>query len=43
MFTVEINWFHTKKLVKWPWKPVFYAFMCFFIYNRKSISLGIPK
>ena len=43
MFTIEINWFHTKRSVKWPYKPVFYAFMCFSLYNRKSISLGIPK
>ena len=29
MLTAEINWFHTKKSVRRPYKPVFYAFMCF--------------
>ena len=43
ILTVEINWCYTKNLVKWPCKPVFYAFMCCSIYNRKSISLGIRK
>ena len=36
MFTVEINWFHTKKSVKWPYRPVFYAFMCFYITENQS-------
>ena len=34
-FTVEIYWFYIKKLVKWPYKPVFYTLMCFSIYNKK--------
>ena len=37
MFTVEINWFHTKKSVKWPYKPVFYAFLCFSITENQSL------
>ena len=37
MSTVEINWFHTKKSVRWACKPVFYAFMCF--YKTKNQSL----
>ena len=37
MFTVEINWFHTKKSVKWPYRPVFYAFMCFSITENQSL------
>ena len=37
MFTVEINWFHTKKSVKWPYKPVFYAFMCLSITENQSL------
>ena len=38
MFTVEINWFHTEKTsVKWPYKPVFYAFMCFSITENQSL------
>ena len=31
MYNVEINWFLTKKSVKWPYKPAFYAFMYFSI------------
>ena len=37
MFTVEINWFHTKKSVKWPYKQGFYAFMCFSITENQSL------
>ena len=37
MVTVEINWFHTKKSVKWPYKSVFYAFMCFSITENQSL------
>ena len=37
MFTVEINWFHTKKSVKWPYKQGFYAFMCFSITENQSV------
>ena len=36
MFTVKINWFHTKKSVKLLYKPAFYAFLCFSI--TKSFS-----
>ena len=49
MFTVEINWFHTKKSVKWwPYKPVFYVFMCFpvtenqFLWAFQSDRLILP-
>ena len=38
MFTVEINWFHSKKSVKWPYKPVFHAFMCFRILYHGSTT-----
>ena len=37
MSAVEINWFHTKNSVTWPCKPVFYAFMCFFITENQSL------
>ena len=37
MFTMEINWVRTKKAVKWPYKPVFYALMCFSITENQSL------
>ena len=37
MVTVETNWFHTKKSVKWPYKSVFYAFMCFSITKNQTL------
>ena len=39
MFTVEINCFHKKRSVKWSYKPVFYAFMCFSITENQSVWL----
>ena len=37
MFAVEINWFHRKKSVKWSYKPVFPAFICFSITENQSL------
>ena len=37
MFIVGINWFHAKKSVKWPYKPIFYALICFCITENQSL------
>ena len=42
MFTVEINWFHTKKISKVALQTSFLCILVF-LYNRKSISLCIPN
>ena len=42
MFTVEINWFHTKKISKVALQTSFLCILVF-LYNRKSVSLCIPN
>ena len=41
MFPVEINRFHTKKLIKWPYKAVFYAFKYFSLYKTENQSVWV--